>query len=102
MFHENMCFILESREDAKALGELLSEEGIRWYEGEDPAEVQFFRPDCTFWFISKVVTYMHTYEHTREYCLNYARDYGYEQPIRFCEWSPATVCCAPDNIDDLI
>ena len=42
MFHDKMVFILYSKEETEALGEMLSAEGIRWVDGTDPAKIHIF------------------------------------------------------------
>ena len=109
MFHDGMVFILDTKEEAKALGKMLSAEGILWRGGPDPAYRVYFEGDCTFWFLAKdgfsaypVVSYMTTKYETKESCLNYARNNGYDPPIEFRTWAPSAVPCTPSSIDDLL
>lgn len=109
MFHDGMVFILYTKEEAKALGKMLSAEGILWHGGPDPAYRVYFEGDCTFWFLVKdgfsaypVVSYLTTKYETREYCLNYARSQGYEQPIEFRTWALSASPCKINSIDELL
>ena len=42
MFYDGMVFILYTKKEAKALGKMLSAEGIRWVDGTDPAKNTYF------------------------------------------------------------
>ena len=109
MFHDKMVFILYTKEEAKALGQMLSAEGILWVDGTDPACDVFFTEGFTLWFLSShaaspslSLTWMGTISRTKEDCLNYARDYGYEPPIEFRAWAPGIAPCEISSIDELI
>ena len=109
MFHDNMVFILHSKEEAAALGQMLSAEGIRWADGTDPAKDTPFHSNFALWFLKSLntshglyVTYMDTLYNTREYCLNYARSQGYEPPIEFRTWALSASPCKINSIDELL
>lgn len=109
MFHDNMVFILHSKEEAVALGQMLSAEGIRWADGTDPAEDTPFSSNFALWFLKSLnashglyLAYMDTLYYTREYCLNYASSEGYEPPIEFRTWAPSASPCKINSIDELL
>ena len=109
MFHDNMVFILYSKEEAVALGQMLSAEGIRWADGTDPAKDTQFHSNFALWFLKLLnashglsLTYMDTLDYTREDCLNYARSHGYEPPIEFRTWAPSASPCKINSIDELL
>lgn len=109
MFHDGMVFILYSEEEAEALGQMLSAEGIRWADGTDPAEDTLFSSNFALWFLklfnashALCLTYMDTLYYTREDCLNYVRSEGYDPPIEFRTWAPSAVPCKINNIDELL
>lgn len=109
MFHDNMVFILHSKEEAVALGQMLSAEGIRWADGTDPAEDTPFPSNFALWFLKSLnashglcLAYMDTLYYTREDCLNYASSEGYEPPIEFRTWAPSASPCKINSIDELL
>lgn len=109
MFHDGMVFILYSKEEAGALGQMLSAEGIRWADGTDPAKDTLFPSNFALWFLKSLnashglyLAYMDTRYYTREDCLNYARSEGYEPPIEFRTWAPSASPCKINSIDELV
>lgn len=109
MFHDGMVFILYTKEEAKALGKMLSAEGILWADGTDPAKDTPFPSNFALWFLKLLnasqglsLTHMYTLDYTREDCLNYARSHGYEPPIEFRTWAPSASPCKINSIDELL
>ena len=109
MFHDGMVFILYTKEEAGALGQMLSAEGIRWADGADPAKDTPFPSNFALWFLKLLnashglyLTNMDTLYYTKEDCLNYARSEGYEPPIEFRTWAPSASPCKINSIDELL
>lgn len=49
MFHDRMCFLLETREEAEMLGGLLSDAGYKWVLNQDPRTTVYWS-DGGVWY----------------------------------------------------
>lgn len=103
-FHDKMCILVESEDEARQLCELLAEAGISWVSGVSTTQLVTFRGPAVYYCFEKKRT-LHIWWHqaqgrNKREIEQYVKDGKLEPPVRFCDLFHTRVSIP--TVDDLL
>ena len=103
-FHDKMCILVESEDEARQLCELLAEAGIPWVSGMSTTQFVTFREPAVYYCFGKTST-LYIWWHqaqgrNKREIEQYAQEGRLEPPVRFCDLFHTRVSIP--TVDDLL
>lgn len=103
-FHDKMCILVESEDEARQLCEILTEAGIPWVLGTPANQAVAFREPAVYYCFEKTST-LHIWWHKAQgshkwEIEQYVKDGKLEPPVHFCELFHTRVSIP--TVDDLL
>lgn len=103
-FHDKMCILVESEDEARQLCELLAEAGIAWVLGTPADEFVTFKAPAVYYCFEQTDTlhiwWHHAVGEPRWEIEQYVKEGKLEHPVRFCDLFHTRVSIP--TVDDLL